>query len=283
MHRLATSGVIALIILVSAVLLAHPIRVAVARAKPAESPPAPTSAAAPTPSAAAPRPGPIHVLGLGDSVTYGSNCDCRDYISGFGALLKRRDKVQVTVDNDGKPGATTQDLADSLSHDQPLRSEVRRADIIVITIGANDLTDSLNHWRNGDCAASCYQPSIDAMSDRLRALVDQIRALHTAGPTQILVTDYWNVFTDGEVARRAEDTGYLEWSDRVTRASNTAICRAAASAQSTCVDLYHPFKPHPGADPTNLLSDDGDHPNPAGTDLISRTVLAAVDSTDRSR
>jgi lysophospholipase L1-like esterase len=117
------------------------------------------------------------------------------------------------------------------------------------------------------------------MSNRLLALVDQVRALHTDGPTQILVTDYWNVFTDGQVARRAEDTGYLAWSDRVTQASNTAICQAAARSESTCVDLYHPFKPDPGADPTNLLSDDGDHPNAAGTALISRTVLAAADST----
>jgi lysophospholipase L1-like esterase len=220
------------------------------------------------------------VLGLGDSVTYGSNCSCQDYVAELGTLLQRRDDVAVAVDNEGEPGATTRDLADALVDDRGVRQEVRQADIVVITIGANDLSDSLDRWRDGGCDADCYQPGVDAMSERLAALVDQIRALHTDGPTQVLVTDYWNVFTDGDVARRAEDAGYLAWSDRVTQASNTAICRAAARAAGTCVDLYHAFKPSPEADPTKLLSDDGDHPDAAGTALISRTVLAAVSGTD---
>jgi lysophospholipase L1-like esterase len=218
------------------------------------------------------------VLGLGDSVTYGSNCDCRDYIAQLGTLLRQQDKVAVTVDNEGDPGATTQDLADELTDDQSVRREVSRADIIVVTIGANDLSDSLDHWRSGSCAATCYQPSIDAMSNRLLALVGQIQALHTDGPAQVLVTNYWNVFTDGQVARKAEDPGYLAWSDEVTVAANSAICRAATAAASSCVDLYQVFKPG-GADPTQLLSDDGDHPNPAGTALIASTVLAALNST----
>ena len=148
----------------------------------------------------------------------------------------------------------------------------------MITIGANDLSDSMDRWRSGSCAAACYQPTIDAMSGRLLALLDQIQALHTDGPAQVLVTNYWNVFTDGEVARKAEDAGYLAWSDDVTQAANSAICRAATRSASSCVDLYRAFKPG-GADPTQLLSDDGDHPNAAGTALIASTVLATLNGT----
>lgn len=270
--------------MLTAFVLAQP---DVTSANPSASASVPAAGSGETPGAAMPtvgpsgpplHPGPVRVLGLGDSVTYGSNCDCRDYIAQLGTLLRQQDKVAATVDNEGEPGATTQDLADELTDDQSVRREVSRADIIVITIGANDLSDSINHWRSGSCAAACYQPSIDAMSDRLRALLDQIQALHTDGPAQVLVTNYWNVFTDGEVARRAEDAGYLAWSDDVTQAANSAICRAATSSASGCVDLYRAFKPA-GADPTQLLSDDGDHPNAAGTALIASTVLATLHST----
>ena len=78
------------------------------------------------PSGPAVHPGPVRVLGLGDSVTYGSNCDCRDYIAQLGTLLHQQDKVAATVDNEGEPGATTQDLADELTDDQSVRREVSR-------------------------------------------------------------------------------------------------------------------------------------------------------------
>lgn len=245
------------------------------------SPPAPTTGpnprhTPPSPSASA---NPIRVLGLGDSVTYGSNCDCRDFIAGFGTLLRHQDDMPVRTDNEGEPGATTADLSDELSRDAKLRSAVTRADIIVVTIGANDLNDSLHRWRSGGCGVSCYQPGVEAMTDRLTTLLGKIHQLHTGGAPQVLVTDYWNVFADGQVAGKAESAGYPAWSDRVTRAANVGICKSATRTASTCVDLYLAFKPHPGSDPTDLLADDGDHPNAAGTALISRTVLSALDSS----
>jgi len=35
----------------------------------------------------------------------------------------------------------------------------------------------------------------------------------TGGRARVLVTTYWNVFADGDVARTAERAGYLAWSD----------------------------------------------------------------------
>lgn len=236
----------------------------------AAAPPATAPAPADTPTAT------VRVLGLGDSVTAGTNCDCADYVTGFGRLLAQRDGSRVTVDNRGESGATAADLAGELDQDPTLRAATAQADIIVITVGANDLSDSLDQWRSAGCPRSCYEPDVTAMSHQLGTVLATVRRLHSASPVRILVTTYWNVFADGQVAEQGESAGYLRWSDQVTRAADRAISEAATRAGVGCVDLYPPFKPHPGDDPTDLLADDGDHPNPAGTALISRTVLAAL-------
>lgn len=176
-------------------------------------------------------------------------------------------------------GVTAADLADELEQDSTLRAATARSDIVVITVGANDLSHSLGRWRSGGCPSSCYEPDVTTMADHLDTVLATVTQLHAANPVRILVTTYWNVFADGQVAEQAESAGYLRWSDQVTRAADAAISRSAVRAGVGCVDLYTPFKPHPGDDPTALLADDGDHPNPAGTALISRTVLAALGAT----
>lgn len=239
----------------------------------------PTPAATASPAAgAATQAAPVRVLGLGDSVTAGTNCACADYVTGFGRLLAQRDGTRVIEDNRGESGATAADLADELDQDQKLRAATAQADIVVITVGANDLYDSLDAWRSGGCSSSCYGPEISAMSGHLDSVLATVTRLHAASPVRILVTTYWNVFADGQVAEQAESAGYLRWSDQVTRAADRAISRSADRAGVDSVDLYTPFKPHHGDDPTALLADDGDHPNPAGTALISRTVLAALEA-----
>lgn len=221
-------------------------------------------------------PSPVRVVGLGDSVTAGASCDCDDYVTGFGRLLARQQHVRVSTANEGQSGSTSPDLLADLSHDQGLRSRVRDADVVVITTGANDLYPALQEWRSGDCNTDCSTSEIDTMSVDLTQVLQLVRAL--AGTrVRIMVTGYWNVFTDGDVANREEKSGYLDWSDRVTRAANAAIGADTRRYGATYVDLYTPFKDNGEHDPTGLLADDGDHPDPAGTALISQAVLAAYD------
>jgi lysophospholipase L1-like esterase len=91
----------------------------------------------------------------------------------------------------------------------------------------------------------------------------------------VLVTDYWNVFTDGDVARSTGGQAQVDWSADVTAAANQQICAAARSAGDVCVDLVPVFKPG-GSDPTPLLAADGDHPNAAGVQATVRALLAST-------
>ena len=267
-----------------AVLVAALLTTACGTVPAASAVPAPASATpaspSPVPSSTATPPSTLRVVGLGDSVTSGEHCDCDDYVTGFGHLLAGRTGATVHVTDDGESGSTSDGLADELggsgSDDRDLQSDVAGADVVVVTMGANDLSPALTAWRSGSCAASCYDPEITQMRSDLGRVLDRVRTL-TGGHARVLVTTYWNVFTDGDVARRAERSGYLAWSDAVTRAANAAITRVADAHAATLVDLYAPFKGDGDGDPTHLLADDGDHPDAAGTALISRTVLAAYE------
>jgi lysophospholipase L1-like esterase len=158
---------------------------------------------------------------------------------------------------------------------------VAQGDILLVTIGANDLMPLLSRWRASGCPATCYLPALDAVGSDLRAILTAAKDLRGRQPTRVLVTDYWNVFADGDVARASDGPAYLRWSDELTRALNSRICSVAQSAGAICVDLYAPFKGNGGLNPTPLLAADGDHPNAAGNRLISSALLAATQAPSR--
>ena len=223
-----------------------------------------------------PVPGHHVLLALGDSVPAGRACGCVPFPEAYGSLLARRTRTQVSVDNRAVSGLDTAGLVDRLGA-ADLRDAVRRADIVVVTIGANDFTDHHDQVTGGGCArtgADCVADERESMGEHLRSILATIRTLRAGEPTTILVTGYWNVFEDGDVARRAYGAEGLRESLGLTRAANAAIRSAAVAAGARYVDLFVPFR-QPGRDVTSLLAADGDHPNAAGHELIARELVAA--------
>lgn len=220
---------------------------------------------------------PVHVVGFGDSVMSGAGCDCDNFLTETGDLLQRATGRQVAVVNNGANGQTAAGVLEDLRTSDTATAEVAHADVIVLTLGANDLGPVLSNWVDDDCDQSCYHPEVESMGDRLNAILAIVDREKKPGAA-VFVLDYWNVFEDGQVGAADYDQGYLTWSDQVTRDANTTICQAAALAAATCVDTYRPFKGADGStDPTHLLADDGDHPNEAGTTLIATTLAAAIE------
>jgi lysophospholipase L1-like esterase len=238
-----------------------------------------TSAAptAPTPTQAATTsaPRPLSVVGVGDSVTAGSNCDCATFVERFADLVAARDGRAATATNLGVPGLTTDTLATQLAQPGPSRS-VAAADTVVVTIGANDLGPLEDQWEHGGCDSACLAPAVAAMARGLAVDLARIKALGPVGQ-RVEVTTYWNVFEDGDVADQQRGPGFADWSDSVTVAANKAICATTRTFGDTCVDLYAPFLSADGnRNPTPLLASDGDHPNAAGHQVIARALLAAT-------
>lgn len=217
----------------------------------------------------------ITVLGIGDSVTAGSNCDCQAFVELYAADLAHERGLKTSAINLGaSSGGTSSQLLASLTHPGTLRGRVAESDILLVTIGANDLYSPVGTWRSSGCDTTCYSPVAENVGRNVGRIVSAARAARPDHPATILVTDYWNVFPDGDVGIAEKGASFQSWSDRLTRSANQQIRRSAQRAGATCVDLYEPFKGDGSRNPTSLLAADGDHPNSAGHQLIASTLLA---------
>ncbi|WP_345502060.1 SGNH/GDSL hydrolase family protein [Pedococcus ginsenosidimutans] len=236
---------------------------------PSTTPPATT----PTTTAPSPTPTPHVVVGLGDSVTSGYACGCTDFVRLYATMLGARAGHPVRPVNLGVSGLTTTTLGTQLSAPQTTAA-LSQADVVVVTIGANDLSPLVSQWQHGGCGTTCMQKASRDAGAGVAAALARVRAT-TPAHARILVTTYWNVFEDGDVADADFGPGFAQWSDAVTRSANAAIRAAATADGDQVVDLYAPFEGDGDRNPTDLLADDGDHPNAAGHRLIARTLLAA--------
>ena len=214
-----------------------------------------------------------HVVALGDSVPEGAACGCTPYPALYAAQLSRREHVPVRVEDLAQGGQETSGLIDQLG--QPATSAaVRAADVVLVTIGANDFEDREQAVVGGGCAGTCVTDELWTLRRRLDLVLARIRGLRAGAPTSVLVTGYWNVFRDGPVARTTYGAGGVRTAVAVTRSVNAAIAAATAAAGGHYVDLFTPFQAR-GAAIGSLLAPDGDHPDAAGHALIAQALVAA--------
>lgn len=232
---------------------------------------APQQSTASTRPTTAPRPGVV--VGLGDSVTAGTSCACTPFVQLYAAGLRVREHRPVRAVNLGRAGLGSVGLGRQLGT-PPVRAQLADADTVVVTIGANDLVPLVRVWQRAGCVGTCVTAAVAGMGAHVAADLARLRTELRPG-AKVLVTSYWNVFEDGDVADRLYGDGFADWSDGVTRSANTAICTAAADADDRCVDLYEPFDGAGDRNPTALLADDGDHPNALGHRVIAQALLDA--------
>jgi lysophospholipase L1-like esterase len=231
-------------------------------------------AAAPSPvAAAATASGPYRVVGLGDSVPAGNACGCTTYVSLVGRHQAARQGTTASVSNLAQGGLTTSGLLTQLKS-SAVKKKIAAADLVIITIGANDFaTGSVASASCSAPALSCFQSTLKQQKSQLDSVFSKVGALTHA---TVLVTGYWNVFLDGNVAA-AHGSAYVRNSVDLTRAENAQIAATAKHDGATYVDIFTPFKGSSGTrNDTSLLASDGDHPNAAGHRKIAVALEAAL-------
>lgn len=160
----------------------------------------------------------------------GTACNCAGIVSEYAAALATRTGRKVSGVDLAAGGLVTQDVLEDLLGSTTARDAVRRADVVLVTIGANDLYPELNEWKQSSCPASCYDPATEQMGVRLSRILDTIDSLRPDSDGPVLVTNYWNVFTDGNVARR---TGGSRRSPGATRSPRPPTRPSAAPCRTT--------------------------------------------------
>lgn len=218
-----------------------------------------------------PASGTLRLVGLGDSVPYGTGVgDGEDFVTLVGQAMADRRGTNVDVYNLAVPGVTSRDCRTDAATTDITIEALTDAHVVLICVGANDLSDA----KAGTAACppdeggSCWSADIATMATHVEAIIDEVRK--RSATAIIAVLGYRNVFLDGPRAR-AKGSAYVAGAVAATRATNSALEQVARSRQAVWVDVDAAF-----TEVDSLLVDDGEHPNAAGHRRIAETVVAIL-------
>lgn len=217
----------------------------------------------------------LRIVGIGDSIMAGTNCNCSGPMDAYAAIMVSANPEERTeTTNLGVPGWTSADVLASVNDDPDTQAALASADIVVVIAGANDLGDARTAWYDDPDDPTTLDASLQALSTDLPQLLDRVRALRGHQPTTYLVAGYWNVYP--EEPDPEDDAPYTAWTRSATAAANRIIEVTAVDHDMTYVDLASAFASVTGSKPITLLADDGEHPNAKGVALIAATLAAAT-------
>lgn len=195
------------------------------------------------------RKAPVKVACVGNSITYGTAIEDREYFS-YPVQLQEMLGEGYLVGNFGKPGATLlyrghrpyvrqQEFREAMNY---------KADVVVMHLGVND-TDPRN-WPN-------YR---DEFIKDYRSLVDSFRVANPKARFVIAqLTPIWHSHSRFE-------SGTRDWEWEIQE----DIKKVALGVGAQLIDFHKPLYSHPDLFP------DGLHPNAEGARILAKTVYEAL-------
>ncbi|MEO8288911.1 MAG: GDSL-type esterase/lipase family protein [Chloroflexota bacterium] len=225
---------------------------------------------------------------VGDSIPYNSPEDCpgcTGFVDRYVTAITKATGHFVKVQNLSQHnGLNTDGLLKELQSDAVRRDALANADIIIVSIGGNDIAWNINDdpcdgptsdnpdWSkfNPTCAAA----AAEIFRPKLESVYSQIAALRAGKATIFRTTDRYNDWI-GWPGHDVPPEAISATHDLVD-AWNAMVCKAAQANGFTCADIYHEFNGSDGITPAaDLLAADYTHPSDKGNEVIAG-VLAAL-------
>jgi lysophospholipase L1-like esterase len=226
-----------------------------------------------SPTAVATSTETIHLVALGDSTpaAYGV---VRSYVDMYADYMRQDLGVQVEVHNWARNGLGASEVWDALRGDGRLRADVRRADVITIWAGFNDIYPAIGVDPGGatcgpwtDLDLECVSRRVAGLCGSIDGIVEELLSLVDPQEALILFADVGN-----PLSARWAAAGLLEtlkgpvmeaWIDHVSEA-----------CEGTGIHVVHTYRALNGprgvdeVDPA-LAQEDGLHLSAKGHELLA--------------
>ncbi|PIE94155.1 lipase [Bacillus fungorum] len=206
--------------------------------------------------------GTLQIVSLGDSLTRGvGDKEGIGYIGRMKKDLQKDYKQKVALTNLAVSGAKMPDLLKQIESSGAQYS-IKQADVIVLTIGGNDLFPG---WESlGKIDLETYRPDTETFQNEAKKIIEEIRKLNTDSP--IFWLGLYNPFEDVEDLKGSSNI-VVEW--------NASLEKLALNDKNVYITPTFDLFQNRGKD---LLYSDHFHPNEVGYTYMADRLVQNVAS-----
>ncbi|HDR4567123.1 SGNH/GDSL hydrolase family protein [Bacillus paranthracis] len=204
--------------------------------------------------------GTLQIVSLGDSLTRGvGDKEGIGYIGRMKEDLQKDYKQKVALTNLAVSGAKMPDLLKQIESNGAQYS-IKQADVIVLTIGGNDLFPG---WESlGKIDLGTYRPDTETFQNEAKKIIEEIRKLNTDSP--IFWLGLYNPFEDVEDLKGSSNI-VVDW--------NASLEKLAINNKNVYITPTFDLFQNRGKD---LLYSDHFHPNEVGYTYMAERLVQNV-------
>lgn len=227
----------------------------------------------------------VHLVAVGDSLTYGVGDATKS--GGYVPLVKQRlmsqDEVEIKTENFGVSGDTSTQIYRRVHKQKKIQKALQKADIITMTVGANDLMKMIN--KNVlETDLNKVNQGQKAYQKNLKRLMVEIRCYNPQAP--VVVAGIYNPFyvyfpeikdmmtsmhqwnqTTQEVLATFDHMYYVDIDQVMTKPKGSILAenqdKDAKTQSERAKEAYNPY----------LFDDDHFHPNNRGYQAIAHQFV----------
>ncbi|EMY5506777.1 MULTISPECIES: SGNH/GDSL hydrolase family protein [Bacillus] len=206
--------------------------------------------------------GTLQIVSLGDSLTRGvGDKEGIGYIGRTKEDLQKDYKQKIALTNLAVSGAKMPDLLKQIESSGAQYS-IKQADVIVLTIGGNDLFPG---WESlGKIDLETYRPDTETFQNEAKKIIEEIRKLNTDSP--IFWLGLYNPFEDVEDLKGSSNI-VVDW--------NASLEKLAINNKNVYITPTFDLFQNRGKD---LLYSDHFHPNEVGYTYMADRLVQNVTS-----
>ncbi|QEL71483.1 MULTISPECIES: SGNH/GDSL hydrolase family protein [Bacillus cereus group] len=204
--------------------------------------------------------GTLQIVSLGDSLTRGvGDKEGIGYVGRMKEDLQKDYKQKIALTNLAVSGAKMPDLLKQIESNGAQYS-IKQADVIVLTIGGNDLFPG---WESlGKIDLETYRPDTETFQNEAKKIIGEIRKLNTDSP--IFWLGLYNPFEDVEDLKGSSNI-VVDW--------NASLEKLALNDKNVYITPTFDLFQNRGKD---LLYSDHFHPNEVGYTYMAERLVQNV-------